>query len=1298
MPLEDFEIFTNAPFDIPIHAPDNPDHDIGTSFVESPYEEIHQNDNSLFFHYEQQFNPEHQLFYEINNYEHHDLFEVSGQYLDISPLAAVGNNDVSITLISVTNTSIIVDLFFNPTHFYRNNILRYYDFTVVNPPYNGAWVEAARSLPSGTSRFTISDLTPGASYRLRATTWDASTNAWSYVEMPVRTNGVRTPSLTATNITPNSFTINAVFPSNGDHGNRLRFFDGLEWTDVAGPNHLSSGSFTVSNLTPGIRYRVALRYMNRLTNTWAPDIIIDVRTPLPPESMMSFTRSNFEFRFDRFFVDMFDSGRLNRFLDGVNGSYSIQHGLVGGDLPFGGARMGFETSRTLPTHIEGISGQPIRWSIFNTDYHIATNHVLMMNRQNVDMTEAPIHEVAHNFQRTRWNFEPEALAIFQTYYHFAITGESMAVSNRDRVFTGGPGFKVYMRSYASRILGNINYDAAMAQNVYSPYSLAWNLANIQTQIGWEPFRQTFRAFDNLHSSQVPTRNIDKLNLFLTMLSDFSGQNVFNMFNAQERMIYEVHFGGRLERFNVAPVPVPVNSGIIYNSGIIRPVTASNNFNTHLDVNNLGINANGQLTFDLTVHMPNGVRSNMTGSRVLFRNPSFLRSGADILGTRISSNNNWDFLSMTLEGAADRAFLLPANASSLSGNAVIKLALLRRDSGDIYYFEVPISSALYAQYRAAAFNPPIAERDALNSNVHWYLNHNTADGPANNVSLISAQAGFPYNMIRVRQRIGHGPFNQTFNYFANLSAANMPSTQLGRVNLFLTKLRDFSGQSVIAMFTPQAIGHFGQVFGGTIAYVGGGGVTIHWSNPGGNHVPSWPNMVPGDPIITAQRPLPPATRSGDIEFVGWFRPLVAGLSEIYDHEHFDNERDTEEYILMYGAVPLDLPPEELINESTLVRTVNDTHVARWRPRSVTINTPTMNQLVPRADLLITWHSPNPSQVRSVTLTDTTVSGQPPTTVFSNRSVTGGSFTVNQNYLVHGRSYMLTVFQTLDGLVFEVGRVSFTVQETLQQGITVSVTNAAGQPIAGALVQFVRNTSDTVTSFRTNSNGVAVFPNAHPRAHQGTYGINVTHPNFASTYHTSRRDVVRTSGALNVPITMSEPTSTFRNLGWSPILEGIGTLPYEISSVYGFRFYGNFHSHAGIDIVERVGNLGLGRRVYSAFAGEVTHINLSSSSAGNGIHIAYNDPVTGTRFYARYLHLQHPPARADGSLLTMGAQVQAGEQIGFLGDTPPGTAAHKHIDVHRNFNPSGGQSFLNSIDPRAFFSEGFVGSWNGLNIQP
>ena len=290
--------------------------------------------------------------------------------------------------------------------------------------------------------------------------------------------------------------------------------------------------------------------------------------------------------------------------------------------------------------------------------------------------------------------------------------------------------------------------------------------------------------------------------------------------------------------------------------------------------------------------------------------------------------------------------------------------------------------------------------------------------------------------------------------------------------------------------------------------------------------------------------------------------------------------------------------------------------------------------------------------------------------------------------------------------------------LQQGITVSVVDGNGMPIEGAIVQFVRRQS---ISFRTNELGIAMFPNAYARA----YGINVMHPNFASVVATSRRierDVSENWEWRYEPFVMYYPAEQFRRLGWHNVLPNMcmstdcEMLPnncrprYRISSLYGFREDSSIplSFHNGIDVVCNTGQGAiLGRDLFSVYYGEVVFVNDNPRLAmGYSIVIRVRDSDNPeNRFYVRYSHLYQLPA------LSVGNIVIPGQLIGIAGNTPRAdppdalyenrrdrdTAPHLHLDIHRNHNPGAGRRDIVTIDPQAFFEEGFAEQWRGLNIQ-
>jgi hypothetical protein len=275
---------------------------------------------------------------------------------------------------------------------------------------------------------------------------------------------------------------------------------------------------------------------------------VDLRLPLPAEDLQTYSKSNMTFSLDKCFTDILNlnSGRLDSFLTKTNAGYDKMYELVGGDKPYNGAKMQLQSTRTMNLNYEGTSGQPILWNTTGL-YFGSPSHALRMNQLNASLTETPLHELGHNFDSYKWTFEGEALAIFKVYYYFKKTNEKMAVSNQAQSFTGNE-YKTYMKSYANRLLGEINYDAAMANGAYSPYSLAYTLAKIYEAVGEQAFKDTFAYFHSLGSGSVPTTKIGKFNLFLSKLKDFSGVDVFGStyFTTQEKNIYQAKLGGNIQ--------------------------------------------------------------------------------------------------------------------------------------------------------------------------------------------------------------------------------------------------------------------------------------------------------------------------------------------------------------------------------------------------------------------------------------------------------------------------------------------------------------------------------------------------------------------------------------------------------------------------------------------------------------------------------------------------------------------------------------------------------------------------------
>jgi hypothetical protein len=512
-------------------------------------------------------------------------FETGGSFGNSGISTMSANSFTSITYSSKTSTSVTFTIWYvNSSN--QNNLLRMYNSGTQTWSYL-----LGQGQPAATNRsYTATGLNPGGVYTFRTGAWDSANQVWYYDEITVQTTGAQTPSITVTSTGTTSMTVNIVFPSEGSWGNRLEYYHWLTatWSDAIGSGYYSnSGTYTISGLTPGERYRLYFRYYDHMNAVWPAETSItytDVRLPLPAEVLQTYSKSNMTFSLDTCFTNIMNlsSGRLDAFLTKTNTAYDKMYELVGGAKPFNGAKMQLQSTRDMDINYEGLSGQPILWNTTGL-YFGSPSHALRMNQLNADLTEIPLHEMGHNFDSYTWLFEPEALAIFKIYYYFSETNEKMVVASQSQSFTGGSGFKTYMKSYANRLVGEINYDAAMSQGVYSPYSLAYRLACIADTIGWDPFKKTFRYFNRLTYDRLPATYIDKFNLFMTKLRDYDPyhQDVIGMFTSAEKTIFKSALTSDASKSikyvdrAIIVIPGAMGSRLNYNGSRVWEPTAGN---------------------------------------------------------------------------------------------------------------------------------------------------------------------------------------------------------------------------------------------------------------------------------------------------------------------------------------------------------------------------------------------------------------------------------------------------------------------------------------------------------------------------------------------------------------------------------------------------------------------------------------------------------------------------------------------------------------------------------------------------
>lgn len=170
------------------------------------------------------------------------------------------------------------------------------------------------------------------------------------------------------------------------------------------------------------------------------------------------------------------------------------------------------------------------------------------------------------------------------------------------------------------------YDASFGQGEYASEGFAVVLIDIQREIGWDPFKKTFRYFGSLSSSQVPWDAGEVLQLFLTKLKDYSGRDVLSDISNRDKRIIENYYGVAMEY--VDPVYPEVPS---------RPITGGGKFEINVPKNSASVS---QFTPDSSDYY-NIYTSPFGGAGV--SNDTYIEvyTNASCTGTPIASNDDYD---------------------------------------------------------------------------------------------------------------------------------------------------------------------------------------------------------------------------------------------------------------------------------------------------------------------------------------------------------------------------------------------------------------------------------------------------------------------------------------------------------------------------------------------------------------------------------------------------------------------------------------------------------------------------------
>ena len=248
---------------------------------------------------------------------------------------------------------------------------------------------------------------------------------------------------------------------------------------------------------------------------------------------------------------------FNKWLGRMDTVYEKLNELTG-YIPYDGRSITLESSREDLSEIKNMPDNESYWEIVNAwsgnPAVVGQTHysALMKRLVSNDWGDTPIHELSHDFDEYRWEFDAEALALLKMYYVLEQTGGKVyrndvaTYYNTKTCKYEDPWFEGSEYYSFLKNLFYMGYNEYFAKGYYSGGSLAVDLIDIQKKIGWEPFKKTFRYFQMLSDEQTYISSGEKLKLFLTKLKDYSGRDVLSYISGGDKTIIENYFGITLE--------------------------------------------------------------------------------------------------------------------------------------------------------------------------------------------------------------------------------------------------------------------------------------------------------------------------------------------------------------------------------------------------------------------------------------------------------------------------------------------------------------------------------------------------------------------------------------------------------------------------------------------------------------------------------------------------------------------------------------------------------------------------------
>lgn len=363
-----------------------------------------------------------------------------------------------------------------------------------------------------------------------------------------------TPSLTITSTTATSLTFTVVYPTSGKWGNVVALLDfnngttlcsGTSYVNTAvkpydGNYYKANGTYTISGLTPGGMY-VVMAMWSTDNYSYGGANAINRWKQLPysaTESLVEASGTYVTTKVESADKSLATTANFTTWMNRLDSSYVALQSLTG-YTPYDGRKIVLQSSRENfnAYSVDGTNYWFLTWAyagnpaMFSQPFMRSQMKRLSSN----DWSDMAIHELSHDFDKSAWLFDSEALADFKEYYVVDSLGATVYRPDTNKYYAGSAFYNFFKTDQM------YSYTKSFQNGFYHSRGMTALLIDIQKTIGWQPFKDTFRYFGSL--SSIPSTSIDRFNLFMTKLKEYSGYDVLTKLSSNDKLIIGNYFYG-----------------------------------------------------------------------------------------------------------------------------------------------------------------------------------------------------------------------------------------------------------------------------------------------------------------------------------------------------------------------------------------------------------------------------------------------------------------------------------------------------------------------------------------------------------------------------------------------------------------------------------------------------------------------------------------------------------------------------------------------------------------------------------